>query len=177
MRIQGTNNFFNMLNLSNKKFKTREEEEKILKARKDNPVLDKVLYQQDIAKAFEKKSSVEKIAKKIARGESLTAEEMEFIRQNDPEMLRKAQMAKQEKEELERKVKSAQNKQQAQSILAQAGMAALKVAKEVDPQLGNLLMEGVKSVQEEYTKGEKPSNKVQKYQNNQRNFCGLMNDK
>ena len=166
-----------MLNISNKKFKTREEEEKLHKARKENSVLDQVLYQQDLAKAFEKKSSVEKIAKKITRGESLTQEEMEFIKQNDPEMLRKAQMAKQEKEELERKVKSAPNKQQAQSILAQAGMTALKITKDVDPQLGSLLMEAVKSVQEEFNKGEKPSNKVQKYQNNQRNFCGLMNAK
>ena len=98
MKIQGDINLQYIFNLHNKKNKTIEDQAKIDKARKENLQLDRMIYQHDINKMYEEQAKIERIAKKIARRERLTEEEKELINRVDPEMLRKAEEAKQANE-------------------------------------------------------------------------------
>ncbi|MFX0547813.1 hypothetical protein ACOAKC_00625 [Hathewaya histolytica] len=161
MRIQGNTNFWHIFNLHNKKNKSMEEQEEVYKARKENQQLDQALYQHDIAKVYEEQAKIENIAKKIARGESLTKEEMELINRVDPEMYRKAEMAKQEGEELKNNIKRAKSKQEARNMLAQACMKSQQMM-QVDPQYGSLVMEAIKNSAEDIL----DSNKITQYEKN-----------
>jgi len=58
--------------------------------------------------------------KKIARGEKLTSKEVEKLKKIDPEKARQAQTAKMKKDELEKKLKNAKSKEEANKILSQA---------------------------------------------------------
>jgi|GEM_PF-5820005 len=168
MKIQGDINFQYIFNLHNKKNKTIEDQAKIDKARSENPQLDRMLYQHDINKMYEEQAKIERIAKKIARGERSTEEEKELINRVDSEMLRKAEEAKQANESLKNKLRNAKSKQEAQKILVQASMEAQQIA-ECDPQYGNLLMESLKEAYEDYNKDLEFTGETQQYHQNQQN--------
>ncbi|NOH17184.1 hypothetical protein [Clostridium cochlearium] len=174
MNIQGYSNFQYIFNLHNNPNKTMEDQAKINKARKENPILDRVLYQNDINKMFEEQAKIEKIAKKIARGENLSKEERELISEADPEMLRKAEMAKQENEALKRSLKNAKSKQQAQRILAEACIKAQLVSK-VDPQYSDLLMDTIQELHEDFNKTNTLYDETKNYGQNRKNSRSLVN--
>ncbi|WP_461612164.1 hypothetical protein [Clostridium sp. Marseille-QA1073] len=168
MKIQGDINFQYIFNVYNKKNKTIEDRAKIDKARKENPQLDRMLYQHDMNKMYEEQAEIERIVKKIARGERLTEEEKELINRVDPEILRKAEEAKQASESLKNKLRNAKSKQEAQKILVQTSMKVQQIA-EGDPQYGNLLMELVKETYEDYNKDFEFTGETQQYHQNQQN--------
>ncbi|RXM58889.1 hypothetical protein [Clostridium tetani] len=174
MKIQQHSNFVNIFNLHKNPQKTKADQIKIDIARKENPQLDRALYLNDINKVFEEKAKVEQIAKKIARGKQLTREEKELISRTDPEMLRKAEMAKQENDALKRSLKSAKSKQHAQRILAQACIKAQLVS-EVDPQYADLLMDTIQELHKDINKGNNPYDKANQYTQNKKSPYEMLN--
>ncbi|WP_045517011.1 hypothetical protein [Clostridium sporogenes] len=166
MKIQGNVTFQYIFNLHNKKNKSIEEQEEVHKARKEDPELDRMLYLDDLNKVYEEQAKVEAIARKVARGEKLTEEEKELINRVNPEMLRKAEAAKQENESLKQKLRNAKSKQEALGILSQACMGAQQIT-ECDPQYGNLLMELIQEAHADYNKDTGIPEQTRQYEKNQ----------
>lgn len=81
------------------------------------------------AEIFENMSKAQAIARKIAKGEALTPEEEKFISENFPEIKKEASKAKEEGEELSRKVRAAKSKKEADSYIMSATVASTAAIK------------------------------------------------
>ncbi|WP_353094485.1 hypothetical protein [Tissierella praeacuta] len=92
----------------------------------------------------------DRIAKKIARGESLTGEERDKLTEIDPEKLEKAKRANERRKELESRLKRAKNKKEARDIILQAKMEANIVLDKVDEKYGEYLVEAVNKAEVNY---------------------------
>ncbi|CDI49232.1 hypothetical protein [Clostridium tetani] len=180
MNIQGYLNFQNIFNphsgsqLHNNLQKTKSAQMKTNITKKENPQLDRAISAIEISKMFEEKAKVEKLAKKVASGKQLTKEERDFISRTDPEMLRKAEMAKQENDALKRSLKKAKNKQQAQRILTQACIKAQLVS-EIDPQYADLLMDTIQELYKDINKDSNPYDKAKQYTQNKKRPYEMLN--
>ncbi|KFX56591.1 MULTISPECIES: hypothetical protein [Clostridium] len=117
------------------------------------------------AEIFEDMSKAEKLAKKVAKGETLTKEEQEFLEEKFPQIKDEAQRAKQEAEALAKRIKAADSKGEKrlillqgmqgisisnmksgdfmESIKAQIKMEAMKYAKELSEEDGEIKLEKV----------------------------------
>ena len=162
MKINNTQ-FLQGFTLYNKKNKTLKETNELNDMRKKDPQLDRALYQADIAKMYEECSKVEQIAKKVAKGEPITKEEEEFINQVDPELLKKANMAKNQGDNLKVKLKNAKTKEEAQSILSQSTSVVVGL-KDSDPVYANILMEAIKKAYDESKDNKENNNYSRKKQ-------------
>lgn len=92
----------------------------------------------------------DRIAKKIARGESLTGEERDKLTEIDPEKLEKAKRANERRKELESRLKRARSKKEAKDIILQAKMEANIVLDKVDEKYGEYLVEAVNKAELNY---------------------------
>ncbi|WIV10471.1 hypothetical protein [Proteiniborus sp. MB09-C3] len=92
----------------------------------------------------------DKIAKKVARGEILTAEEKAKIMEIDPEKLEKAKRANERRKELESRLKNVKSDREARIIILEAKIEAKLIADKVDPKYGEYLMEAVNKAEINY---------------------------
>lgn len=116
---------------------------------------------------YQKNMEADRIAKKIARGESVTNEEREQVRGVDEEKLRKADQANIQRKQLSARLANATTKEQKNAILLEGKLAAGEIMEKGDEEYGELLMEainkaeadhyGVKQVQADTSIGSKSS--------------------
>lgn len=92
----------------------------------------------------------EKIAKKIARGESITEAEREKLRARNPEKLRKAEEANYKRASISKKLAQAKTKAEAAAIIASEKTTAVAIFEKGDPELGELYLEAVFKAESDY---------------------------
>ncbi len=102
---------------------------KIIEERKKNPELDKMMYDKELAEIQQNHRRTEQLAKKIATGKEITPEEREFLEKNNPEMIKRAEDAKRQAEQLKEKLKNASSKQEAQALIMNSMDRISKIAK------------------------------------------------
>ena len=94
------------------------------------------------------------IAKKIARGESVTSQEKAFLMRVDPKLAQMAELAKQQGDRVKHALESASSKEEQQTIIMQAYQQVTEFTK-ANPQFGMLVGEAVKAAIQE-AKGSAP---------------------
>jgi hypothetical protein len=99
---------------------------------------------------YQKNMEANRIAKKIARGESVTNEEREQLRGVDEEQLRKAEQANIQRKQLSARLANATTKEQKNAILLEGKLSAGEIIEKGDEQYGELLMEAVKQAEAEH---------------------------
>lgn len=111
-----------------------------------------IFYHQELEKLVDEDTKIKEIAKKIARGGKITPEEEEYIKEHDPETLRKAQMAKEEGDRLKQRLEQSKDPKEAQEAMDQADIlvAAAKKNKDI---YGELLAEAIRSAVANAKKG------------------------
>lgn len=147
MKITGNN--YNFLLGYNNKDNNSAIRKKLDEQRKDDPVLDRALYQSDMAELMSDMGKADAIARKAAKGGNLTEEEKKFMEDFDPEQLKKAEKAKEEAKRIKESMKNASSKEEAQGIMMQALTTASQMMKNGDAQFGKLLIEAIKNETED----------------------------
>lgn len=99
----------------------------------------------------------ESIARKIAKGNQVTAEERAFLERTNPELLKKAEEAKKAADELKSRLRSAKTKEEAKDMINQANGMVVDIGKR-DVEFAGLLKEGHDSVIKEYKESSKYKN-------------------
>lgn len=105
-------------------------------------------------KSLEKLAN-DQVAKKIARGETITEEEREKLRATDPEKLRKAEEANMKRVSVSRRMAQAKTKAEAASIIAGERSMALTIYEKGDQELGELYLEAVDKAEIDHYQGKK----------------------
>lgn len=105
-------------------------------------------------KSLEKLAN-DQVAKKIARGETITEEEREKLRATDPEKLRKAEEANMKRVSVSRRMAQAKTKAEAASIIAGERSMALTIYEKGDQELGELYLETVDKAEIDPYQGKK----------------------
>lgn len=115
--------------------------------------LQKILEPEEIEDSSSDAKKAEKIARKIARGESVTPQEKAFLMKTDPKLAQMAELARKEGERIKHALQQASSKTEQQNIIHQAYQMVSQVSKN-NPQFGELLGEAVKAaVQDSKKKG------------------------
>ncbi len=112
-----------------------------------------------------------KIAKKIARGESVTSEEKALLIRVNPRLAQMAELAKKEGERIKYALQQASSKEEQQTIVQQAYQQVTEVTK-TNPQFGMLLGEAVKAAIQE-AKEEPKQNMLPEISEEQKRFGQL----
>lgn len=107
-------------------------------------VLQKLLEPKEVDKNQRDAQKILQIAKRIARGESVTPEEKELLRRMNPQLAQMAELARKEGERIKHALRQASSKEEQQTIIGQAYQQVAEVMKK-NPQLGELLGEAVKA--------------------------------
>ena len=95
---------------------------------------------------------LDKIARKIARGEEITAEERAMIMEKAPDRLEKAVQANKRRKEIENRVKAAKTEREARDIILESKVEAKIALDKGDQIYGEYLMEAVNKVESDYNK-------------------------
>ena len=111
-------------------------------------ILQKLLEPKDVDDSEKDMKKAQRIAKKIARGEPVTPQEKQFLRQVDPKLAQMAELARKEGERIKHALQQASSKEEQQSIVQQAYQQVTEVSKK-NPQFGELLGEAVKAAIQE----------------------------
>lgn len=115
--------------------------------------LQRVLEPQEVDDSERDAKKAEKIARKIARGETVTPQEKAFLMKTDPKLAQMAELARQQGERIKHALQNASTKSEQQNIIHQAYDMVAQVSKK-QPQFGELLGEAVKAaVQDSKKKG------------------------
>lgn len=115
--------------------------------------LQKILEPDTVDDSERDAKKAQKIARKIARGESVTPQEKEFLMKYDPKLAQMAELAHEQGERVKHALQSASSKEEQQNIIQQAYQMVAQVSKK-NPQFGELLGEAVKAaVQDSRKKG------------------------
>lgn len=110
------------------------------------------------AETMQIKSKTEEIASKIAKGESLSKEEMDYIEEKNPELLRKAKTVSKQRQEIEQAVKKAKSKDEAMKIVQGAKMAIMNgidFKNEANVEMVKLQFDAIQKVEENVTNGKR----------------------
>ncbi len=100
------------------------------------------------------------ILRKIARGEQLTPDEMETLKEIDPESLTKAKMAAQRRKEIESRLRTAKTKEEFDSILTSAKQEAhISLSGKTTQEYGDYLAAAVRKIEEKFRNGEEKTRK------------------
>ena len=115
--------------------------------------LQKILEPKEVDDSSSEIKKAEKIARKIARGESVTPQEKALLMRVDPKLAQMAELAHEQGERLKHSLQQASSKTEQQNIIQQAYQMVAQVSKK-NPQFGELLGEAVKAaVQDSRKKG------------------------
>lgn len=107
-------------------------------------VLQKLLEPKEVDKNQRDAQKILQIAKRIARGESVTPEEKELLRRMNPQLAQMAELARKEGERIKHALQQASSKEEQQTIIGQAYQQVAEMMKK-NPQFGELLGEAVKA--------------------------------
>lgn len=122
-------------------------------------VLQQLLEPKEVDKGRRDARKLLQIAKRIARGESVTPEEKELLRRMNPQLAQMAELARKEGERIRHALQQASSKEEQQTIIGQAYQQVAEMT-EKNPQFGELLGEAVKAamkdVQEDPAVSSKP---------------------
>ncbi|WP_301109730.1 hypothetical protein [Sporosarcina sp.] len=99
---------------------------------------------------YQKRMAANQIAKKIARGESVTNEEREQLKGMDEEGLRKAEQANLQRKQLSARLANATTKEQARAIILEGKLSAGEIIEKGDEQYGEFLMEAVNKAEDDH---------------------------
>lgn len=102
---------------------------------------------------YQKALKAESIAKKIARGEYVTAAEKEQVKGIDAEMLMEAEQANNYRKQINVRLANAKTPGEASAILLEGKETAGKFIRKDKEQLGLFLMEAVNQSESDYNKG------------------------
>lgn len=119
--------------------------------REKKSLLQKILEPQEVEDDSADLEKAKKIARKIARGESVTPQEKALLMKVDPKMAQMAELAHKEYERIKHALQSASSKEEQQNIVHQAYQMVTQVSKS-NQQFGELLGEAVKAAVEESRK-------------------------
>ena len=115
--------------------------------------LQKILEPKEVDDSSSEIKKAEKIARKIARGESVTPQEKALLMRVDPKLAQMAELAHEQGERLKHSLQQASSKTEQQKIIQQAYQMVAQVSKK-NPQFGELLGEAIKAaVQDSRKKG------------------------
>lgn len=115
--------------------------------------LQKILEPEAVEDSEKDARKAQKIARKIARGETVTPQEKAFLMKFDPKLAQMAELAHQQGERVKHALQNASSKEEQQNIIQQAYQMVAQVSKK-NPQFGELLGEAVKAaVQDSRKKG------------------------
>lgn len=121
--------------------------------REKKSFLQKMLEPQEVDDSNTEIEKAKKIAKKIARGESVTPQEKALLLRVDPKMAQMAELAYKEYQRIKHALQNASSKEEQQNIVHQAYQMVTQVSKN-NQQFGELLGEAVKAaVQDSRKKG------------------------
>ncbi|ABW18179.1 hypothetical protein [Alkaliphilus oremlandii] len=98
-------------------------------------------------------NKLERIARKISRGDRVNNEERALLGKHNPEKLRKADMASKRRKELESRLKSAKNEKEARDIIMEASVEVGQVLSNKDNEYGELLSDAYDKAIHEYHSG------------------------
>ncbi len=113
--------------------------------RRENPALDRALYEADKAEMFNDSNKAKNLMKKIARGEELTPEERAYMEENYPDMVRQAEQAKQQAEQMADQIKNASSDTEKNAVVMEAYTLVQNTA-EVDSEYAEVLGESIKKM-------------------------------
>ncbi len=111
-------------------------------------VLQKLLEPKEVDDSEKEARKALQIAKKIARGESVTPEEKQLLMRVSPQLAQMAELARKEGERIKHALQQASSKEEQQAIVGQAYQQAAEAGK-TNPQFGMLLGEAVKAAIQE----------------------------
>ncbi len=115
--------------------------------------LQKILEPEAVDDSEKDARKAQKIARKIARGETVTPQEKAFLMKFDPKLAQMAELAHQQGERVKHALQNASSKEEQQNIIQQAYQMVAQVSKK-NQQFGELLGEAVKAaVQDSRKKG------------------------
>ena len=115
--------------------------------------LQRILEPEEVDDSSSEVKKAEKIARKIARGESVTPQEKALLMRVDPKLAQMAELAHEQGERIKHALQQASSKTEQQNIIQQAYQMVTQVSKK-NPQFGELLGEAVKAaVQDSRKKG------------------------
>lgn len=115
----------------------------------------------------------DRIAKKIARGESITEAEKATLMEISPEKLEKAMKANKRRMELEDRLKTAKTKKEANDIILQAKIEAHTVFEKIDQSYGEYLIEAVNKAEGNYYNKNKNENDMNQVIEDNEKFKGI----
>ena len=116
--------------------------------REKKSFLQQIMEPEEVDDGSRDAKKAEKIARKIARGESVTPEEKAFLMKFDPKLAQLAELARKEGERIKHSLEQASTKKEQQNVLHQAYQMVAQVSKK-NPQFGALLGEAVKAAVED----------------------------
>lgn len=106
-------------------------------------------------------NKLERIARKISRGDRVNNEERALLAKHNPEKLRKADMASKRRKELETRLKSAKSEKEARDIIMEARVEVGQVLSNKDNEYGELLSDAYdKAIHEHFSGDSKESSKT-----------------
>lgn len=109
---------------------------------------------------YQKRLEANQIAKKIARGESVTYEERQQLQGVDSEKLVKAEQANMQRRALSAQLENATTKEQANAILLTGKASATKMIEKGEKEFGELLLAAIDKAEEDYRKQKKSSSQI-----------------
>lgn len=119
--------------------------------REKKSLLQKILEPKEVEDESAEIDKAKKIARKIARGESVTPQEKALLMRVDPKLAQMAELAHKEYERIKHALQSASSKEEQQNIVHQAYQMVTQVSKS-NQQYGELLGEAVKAAVEDSRK-------------------------
>lgn len=123
-------------------------------------VLQKLLEPKEIDESEREARKALQIAKKIARGESVTPEEKQLLMKVDPQLAQMAELARKEGERIKHALQQAKSKEEQQNIVQQAYQQVSEVSKK-NPQFGMLLGEAVKAAIQDAKEQPQPMEQIE----------------
>lgn len=123
-------------------------------------VLQKLLEPKEVDDSEKEAKKALQIAKKIARGESVTPEEKQLLMRVNPQLAQMAELARKEGERIKHALQQASSKEEQQTIVGQAYQQVAEVSK-ANPQFGMLLGEAVKAAIQEAKEEPKASGQLE----------------
>lgn len=104
-----------------------------------NSLIDMLRRQAKENEAANLRYKIEAIARKIAKGDVINSAERALLEKDNPELLRKAEMAARRRKDVEARLKRAKTKSEARAIIAEAKMEVQQVFSSKDPTYAELL--------------------------------------
>lgn len=163
MKIQNSGNLADIMKTYSNNSKPITEEEFIFAEMENNNISRKKPYYSDVAELFKDLGKAEALAKKAVRGEALTAEEREFLNRVDPELLKKAEQAKEEAESLKIKLQSSKTDKETNNAISYSNTIVTGTAN-YDMRYASLLGSAFNNVINKYAKGSRIEDILRKIQ-------------